>query len=205
MIKNKEDYLYYLEADLASRKLTKWKPSMKYKYPELHYQRQLRKVEYLKTKKKKNWFYKLLYNYHERKLQKMGINLGYYIHPGNFGPGLKIAHYGSVIVNKRVRVGKNCTIHSAVGIGRHKNQVPTIGDNVYIGPGVKIYGGIKIGNNVMIGANSVVNKDVPDNVTVAGAPAKIISTNTSKGKIINGAGIAKKRIKARKAKVTISK
>lgn len=35
-------------------------------------------------------------------------------------------------------------------------------------------GGIRIGNNVVIGANSCVGKDVPDNVCVAGAPAKII-------------------------------
>lgn len=35
-------------------------------------------------------------------------------------------------------------------------------------------GGVKIGNNVMIGANSCVGKDFPDNVCIAGAPARII-------------------------------
>ena len=41
------------------------------------------------------------------------------------------------------------------------------------------FGEIKVGNNVAIGANAVVNKDIPDNVTVGGIPAKIISQNSS--------------------------
>ncbi len=40
--------------------------------------------------------------------------------------------------------------------------------------GQKLLGGVNIGNNVVIGANAVVVKDVPDNVVVAGVPAKII-------------------------------
>lgn len=192
MIKNKKDYLFYLESDLASRKLDEWKREYKYEYPELYYQRLLRKVEYLRTLND-NFINKFRLTRAERKLQKVGINMGFYIHPKNFGPGLKIAHYGSIVMNKRARVGKNCVIHSAVNIGQHKKKAPKIGHNVYIGPGAKIYGGIKIGNNVLIGANAVVNKDVPDNVTVAGAPARIISESTSKSKITKGADIVKKR------------
>ena len=37
-----------------------------------------------------------------------------------------------------------------------------------------VFGDITIGNNVTIGANSVVNKDVPENAVVAGAPARIL-------------------------------
>lgn len=48
------------------------------------------------------------------------------------------------------------------------DNAPIIRDNVYIGPGAKLFGKIKIGNNVAIGANAVVNKDVPDNVTIGG-------------------------------------
>lgn len=37
-----------------------------------------------------------------------------------------------------------------------------------------LFGGVTIGKNVVLGANSLVNKDVPDNAIVAGAPAKIL-------------------------------
>ena len=37
-----------------------------------------------------------------------------------------------------------------------------------------ILGPITIGNNVTIAAGAVVTKDIPDNCTVAGVPAKVI-------------------------------
>lgn len=50
----------------------------------------------------------------------------------------------------------------------------TIGNNVFIGMNSTILKGVTIGNNVIIGADSLVNKNIPDNVVVAGNPAKII-------------------------------
>lgn len=49
-----------------------------------------------------------------------------------------------------------------------------VGNNVWIGGSVTILSGVTIGNNVVIGAGAVVTKDVPDNVVVAGNPARII-------------------------------
>lgn len=49
-----------------------------------------------------------------------------------------------------------------------------IGKNVWIGRCSTILSGVTIGDNAIIGANSVVNKDVPSNVIVAGVPAKIV-------------------------------
>ena len=43
-----------------------------------------------------------------------------------------------------------------------------------IGCGAKILGDITIGKNSKIGANAVVLKDIPDNVTAVGVPAKVI-------------------------------
>lgn len=52
---------------------------------------------------------------------------------------------------------------------------PTIvGDNVFLGAGAIILPGVRIGNNVIIGAGSIISKNIPDNVVVAGNPAKII-------------------------------
>jgi acetyltransferase-like isoleucine patch superfamily enzyme len=45
-----------------------------------------------------------------------------------------------------------------------------------IGSGVTILCGITIGENAMVGAGSVVTRDVPDGATVAGNPARIISS-----------------------------
>lgn len=52
----------------------------------------------------------------------------------------------------------------------------TIGNNVFIGMNSIILKDVTIGDNVIIGANSLVTKDIPNNVVVAGNPAKIIMT-----------------------------
>lgn len=112
----------------------------------------------------------LWYYYH---FKTLSYKLGFTIHKNCFGPGLNIRHYGSIVVNPKVKIGKNCVIHSGVNIGEVNGKAPVIGDNVYIGPGAKIFGGIRIGNNVKIGANAVVFKDCPeDNVTLVGVPAR---------------------------------
>lgn len=51
-----------------------------------------------------------------------------------------------------------------------------IHNNVYIGNCTMILPGVTIGNNVVIGAGSIVSKSIPDNVVVAGNPAKIVCT-----------------------------
>lgn len=66
-------------------------------------------------------------------------------------------------------------IQAGVNIGVNNGGVPTIGDNVYIGPGAKLFGAIEIANDVAIGANAVVTKSFTEsNITIAGIPAKII-------------------------------
>ena len=46
--------------------------------------------------------------------------------------------------------------------------------NAWIGAGATILAGVTIGENSVVAANSTVTKDVPDNVIVAGTPARII-------------------------------
>lgn len=103
------------------------------------------------------------------------------------GSGLFIGHFGGIVVNRAVVIGKNCYIGQGVTLGQisrgeHKGN-PVIGDNVYIAAGAKVIGNIKVGNNVAIGANAVVTKDVPDFAVVVGIPAKVISYKGSEGYI----------------------
>jgi maltose O-acetyltransferase len=49
-----------------------------------------------------------------------------------------------------------------------------IGNNVWIGGGAIINPGITIGDNSVIGSGSVVTRDVPPNVVVAGNPARVL-------------------------------
>ena len=51
-----------------------------------------------------------------------------------------------------------------------------IGDNCFIGMNAIIMPGVTLGNNVIVGSGSVVTKSFPDDVVVAGNPAKIICT-----------------------------
>ncbi|KZE38880.1 serine acetyltransferase [Bhargavaea cecembensis] len=184
MIKNKEDYRFFLCADLASLNKKKFERHHKYSHPILQFQRNLRRIEYYQNCRKdvtSQLYLKIL----KLRFIKESVHLGFTIPPNVFDAGLSIAHYGSIVVNGNAKVGKNCRIHSAVNIAGSAR----IGDNVYIGPGVKIFGDVIIGDNVTIGANSVVNKDVPDNVTVAGVPAKIIKDYPTVS-IIDGYAVA---------------
>ena len=96
----------------------------------------------------------------------------------DIGPGLFIQH-GTAARIVVQRMGANCWVNQHVSIG-HKGvneRAPIIGNNVRITSGAKIYGEITIGNNVTIGANAVVVKNVPDNCTVVGVPARIVKRN----------------------------
>lgn len=104
---------------------------------------------------------------------------GIQINPGaDIGEGLYMPHFGGIVVNPAAVIGKNCYLSHNVLIGKvHAGKragVPVIGDDVFIGAGAVILGDIKIGNNAAIGVNSVVISDVPEDVFVAGAPAKVV-------------------------------
>ena len=105
------------------------------------------------------------------------------------GSGFYIGHFGGIIVYPFSKIGKNCNLSQGVTLGKtnrgKKAGYPTIGDNVYIGPGAKVIGAVKVGNNVAIGANCVVTNDVPDNAVVVGIPGRVISYDGSDGYVCN--------------------
>lgn len=102
---------------------------------------------------------------------------GIEIHPGaEIGRRLFIDHGMGIVIGETATIGDDCTIYHGVTLGGtgkdKKKRHPDIGDNVVIGCGAKVLGPIKIGNNVKIGANAVVLKDIGEDVTVVGIPAK---------------------------------
>jgi serine O-acetyltransferase len=202
MIKNKQDYEYYLEADMIALGRKKDHSPREMVINSIidpdyvwHFQKLLRKAEYLQNCKGgilSQINYAIIY----RELSRLSIKLGYYIHPNNFGPGLSISHPGYILINGASRIGSNCRIHPGVVIGTqagYSDRAAKLGDNIYIGPGAKIYGPIEIADNVAIGANSVVNRSFTEpGITIAGIPARKISNKGSSGFVTRATEIMKK-------------
>jgi len=128
--------------------------------------------------------------------KEKGLSMPNFIHPSSviagdvrIGDGLICC--ANSVINPGSIIGNNVIIWTGTTID-HDNF---ISNHVYISPGVHLAGGVKvnecvmigtgaivtpqiiIGSNVIIGAASLVNKDVIDNVTLYGIPARIIRKN----------------------------
>lgn len=179
-IAGKEDLRRYLREDLAAHGLERWRPWYRLTLRVVYFQRLLRIGEYYEGCRHdplgRLWFGLL-----RVRLRVMGERLGFEIPRGVFGPGLSIAHHGTITVNGEAVVGHNCRIDTQTTIGDVRGEAPRIGNDVYIGSGARILGGVTIGDEAAIGANAVVIEDVPDRVTVGGIPARVISQRGSRG------------------------
>jgi len=114
------------------------------------------------------------------------------IHPSaQLGRGVTVKDgtviMAGVIINSDCLIGRNVIINTRSSIDHDS----TIGDGVHIAPGAILCGTVSIGegtfvcagatiipnltigHNVIVGAGSTVIRDVQDNVTVVGNPAKI--------------------------------
>lgn len=123
-------------------------------------------------------------------LRHYQIKYGFQIYPETqIGEGLYLGHWGHLVINPKAKIGRNCNIAQGVTIAQSNRGkyegVPTIGDEVWIGPNAVIVGGITIGNNVLIAPNAYVTTDVPDNSVVIGNPSNIISNIKATENYIN--------------------
>ena len=82
------------------------------------------------------------------------------------------ARYG-VEIQDEVQIGSHCSLYSVSTIDGKHGKI-TLKRNARIGSHSVIMPGVTIGENSILGAFSFVNKDIPDNVTAAGVPAKIM-------------------------------
>ena len=109
---------------------------------------------------------------------------GIEIHPAaKIGHNFFMDHGLGIVIGETAEIGSDVTIYQGVTLGgvmpsveseaqRNQKRHPTIGNKVIIGSGAQVLGAITVGDYARIGANSVVSKDVPPNVTVAGVPAR---------------------------------
>lgn len=101
------------------------------------------------------------------------------IHPAaRFGKGIFLDHATGLVVGETAVVEDNVSILHAVTLGgtgkAAGDRHPKIRHGVLLGAGAKILGNIEIGQCSKVASGSVVLKSVPNNVTVAGVPARIV-------------------------------
>ncbi|KEH99539.1 2,3,4,5-tetrahydropyridine-2,6-dicarboxylate N-acetyltransferase [Clostridium botulinum] len=92
----------------------------------------------------------------------------------------------NAVLGARAKLGKNVHLGAGAvvaGVLEPPSKSPCeIEDNVLIGANAVILEGVRVGKNSVVAAGSVVVEDIPENVVVAGSPAKIIKTVDSKTK-----------------------
>ena len=111
----------------------------------------------------------------QRSRRRTGIE----IHPGaTIGRRLVIDHGMGIVIGETAEIGDDCLIYHGVTLGGTGKDVgkrhPTIGNNVLIGTGAKVLGPIKVGDNSRIAANSVVLREIPEDSTAVGIPARVV-------------------------------
>ena len=94
------------------------------------------------------------------------------------GRGIFLDHATGLVVGETAVIDDDVSILHGVTLGgtgkEHEDRHPKIRHGVMIGAGAKILGNIEVGHCARIAAGSVVIKPVPNNVTVAGVPAKVV-------------------------------
>jgi sugar O-acyltransferase (sialic acid O-acetyltransferase NeuD family) len=110
-----------------------------------------------------------------RMSQYVSIGCGTIITAGNIIT-TQVCIGDQVTINLGCTVGHDCNIgnYSTLAPGIHLSGHCKIGEGVELGTGCIVLPGITVGNWSKIGAGAVVVKNIPDGVTVAGVPARII-------------------------------
>lgn len=123
---------------------------------------------------RKGWLYYFAEIMRKRGVVKYGLQIS---SRTKIGYGFLIQHSFGTIVNPDTIIGNNVTLMQFVNIGTSVKEAAMIGDCVNIFPMTCIVNDVVLGKNVTIGSGSVVTKNIPENATAVGSPAKVIHYN----------------------------
>lgn len=123
---------------------------------------------------------------HDQKLAARTISYGsriitgIEIHPAaKIGRRFFIDHGVGVVIGETAEIGNDVTLYHGVTLGgvswNNGKRHPTLEDGVTVGAGAKVLGPFTVGKNAKIGSNAVVVKPVPENATMVGNAARMIS------------------------------
>lgn len=127
-----------------------------------------------------NWFYRHRMFFIARWISQKAVRkTGIEIHPAaKIGRRMFIDHGTGVVIGETAEIGDDVTIYQGVTLGGTGKELgkrhPTIGNNVMIGSGAKVLGPVVIGDNSKIASGAVVLRNIPENCTAVGVPAKIV-------------------------------
>jgi acetyltransferase EpsM len=128
-------------------------------------------------------------------LKRQGIPIATFVHPSSYVEKSALLQEGSIVlvnctIDMHARVGENVFLSSRCFLSHHV----TIGSHTFCGPAANLAGntevgeccflgintttvdGVRLGMNVQTAAGSVITKDVPDHVLIAGVPAVVKKT-----------------------------
>jgi sugar O-acyltransferase (sialic acid O-acetyltransferase NeuD family) len=126
-------------------------------------------------------------------LKAVGAELPALIHPSSIisrhafiGSGAVV--FASVVVNAYASVGEGSILNTGCSVdhdcvlgicvhispGARLAGAVEVGDSSWIGIGACIRQVLKVGSNVIVGAGAVVVRDISDNMTVVGVPARVL-------------------------------
>ena len=121
-VMSRSDLREYLLADLLANGRQTWTFSDRWHYPLLHFQRHLRRAEYiLNCKSGKFWTgYRAFASW---SLRKHGARLGFTIIQNFFGPGLSVTHWGKIADQEHFQRAR-CRIHQGICLGWKVGNIP---------------------------------------------------------------------------------
>lgn len=104
--------------------------------------------------------------------------------------GLYISHPFGILIGA-TKMGRDCNIGHGVTIGirpggAEKESIPTIGNQVFIGPGSVVFGHITVADGAAIGPLTVVGRNLPPKCLAVGNPMEIVKKNYENKTLIYG-------------------